>query len=169
VLDKSARSTLALLDKAVGQDWPEKCGLELVAADDGTVEWVHPETKAEFQRRGSGMLGGQVEEPGFAGAGQSSPTHSLAVPGSPGGAGGDSELGEWLENVARGFSQKYLAGFTAFGLDQLDMLRDLQEQDIADFFEDAEVLGSVQDGRFPRMHRRRLESAMRALAASAPN
>jgi len=144
----------------------KKCGLELVAANDGTVEWVHPEIKAEFQRQGSGMLGGQVEESGFAGEGQSSSTHSLTVPGNPGGMGGVTELDGWLENVAHGFSQKYLAGFTAFGLDQLDMLRDLEEQDIADFLEDEKVLRTVQDGEFPRMHRRRLEHAMKAFAGS---
>ena len=49
------------------------------------------------------------------------------------------------------------------------MLRDLEEQDIAEFFEDKKVLGTVEDGEFPRMHRRRLERAMTALAASASN
>jgi len=168
VLDKSARSTLALLDKAVGQDWPEKCGLELVAADDGTVEWVHPGIKTEFQRRGSTMLGGQVEEPGFAGAGQSSQTRSMAA--SPiYSERPPSEVENWLEEIESGFSALYSTALGKFGLTSLGRVKELDEEDIQAFFEDKKVLGTLQDAEFPRMHKKALGRAMRTLAASASN
>ena len=33
-----------------------RCGLEKVAAEDGTVEWVAPESKERFVREGAGCL-----------------------------------------------------------------------------------------------------------------
>ncbi|EKX45747.1 hypothetical protein GUITHDRAFT_108205 [Guillardia theta CCMP2712] len=45
--------------ESVDRNWTAKTGLQLVSAQDGTVEWVHPEVAKDFKEKGREMLRGR--------------------------------------------------------------------------------------------------------------
>ena len=75
---KAYRALQMLIDKQCGDKELLHCGLEKVKANDGTVEWVAPESKERFVERG-GVLSGTGEAvvirgptTGISGAGEGS-------------------------------------------------------------------------------------------------
>jgi len=68
--------------------------------------------------------------------------------------------------VGSGFASKYTAAYTAYGLEDVEFMSDLDQDDIACFFQAPEVLSTLEGGAFPTMHKKRLERAMKALADS---
>ena len=53
---KAYRALQMLIDKQCGDKELLHCGLEKVKANDGTVEWVVPESKERFVKEGAACL-----------------------------------------------------------------------------------------------------------------